>query len=87
MSGVGILVGIVLFGAALLRVLLAVARASDGALPVIVPPGFVASVFAADLGAPRALAVDPGGTLIVSIPVGVRSSRCALTAPERRSRR
>ena len=68
MSGVGVLVGIGLFGVALLRVLSAVAQVSDGDPPINLPPGFVANVFAADLGAPRALAVDPGGTLIVSIP-------------------
>jgi glucose/arabinose dehydrogenase len=68
MSGVSALVGFGLFGVALLRVLSAIARVSDGAAPVNLPPGFVANVFAADLGAPRALAVDPGGTLIVSIP-------------------
>src|SRR4029453_6153603 len=64
----GVLVWIGLFGVVLLRMLSAVAQVSDGAPPINLPPGFVANVFAADLGAPRALAVDPGGTLIVSIP-------------------
>ena len=68
MSGVGVLVGIGLFGVALLGVLPGSARSSDGAPPINLPPGFAADVFAADLGAPRALAVDPAGTLIVSIP-------------------
>ena len=68
MSGVGVLVGIGLFGVALLGVLPGPARSSDGAPPINLPPGFAADVFAADLGAPRALAVDPAGTLIVSIP-------------------
>ena len=68
MSGVGVLVGVGLFGVALLGVLPGFARSSDSAPPINLPPGFAADVFAADLGAPRALAVDPAGTLIVSIP-------------------
>ncbi len=43
-------------------------RASDLAPPLDLPSGFTAEVFAAGLGAPRALAVDPAGTLIASIP-------------------
>ena len=43
-------------------------RAPDPPPPIDLPPGFTADVFAAGLGPPRALAVDPGGTLIVSIP-------------------
>jgi len=43
-------------------------RASDLSPPINLPPGFTADVFAAGLGPPRSLAVDPAGTLIVSIP-------------------
>lgn len=43
-------------------------RPSDPSPPINLPPGFTADVFAAGLGQPRALAVDPAGTLIVSIP-------------------
>src|SRR5512132_352595 len=43
-------------------------RASDLSPPINLPPGFTADVFAAGLGSPRSLAVDPAGTLIVSIP-------------------
>jgi len=43
-------------------------RASDPPPPIDLPPGFTADVFAAGLGPARALAVDPAGTLIVSIP-------------------
>jgi glucose/arabinose dehydrogenase len=41
---------------------------SDPPPPINLPPGFRADVFAAGLGQPRALTVDPAGTLIVSIP-------------------
>ncbi len=41
---------------------------SDPPPPIELPPGFHAAVFATGLGAPRSLAVDPGGTLLVSIP-------------------
>ena len=46
----GVLVWIGLFGVVLLRMLSAVAQVSDGAPPINLPPGFVANVFAADLG-------------------------------------
>jgi glucose/arabinose dehydrogenase len=36
--------------------------------PIDLPPGFTAEIFAADLGQPRGLTVDPAGTLIVSLP-------------------
>ena len=36
--------------------------------PIDLPPGFTAEIFAAGLGQPRGLAVDPAGTLIVSLP-------------------
>lgn len=42
-------------------------RAAHLSLPIDLPPGFTADVFAAGLGPVRALAVDPAGTLIVSI--------------------
>jgi glucose/arabinose dehydrogenase len=42
--------------------------APDPPPPIDLPPGFTADVFAAGLGPLRALAVDPAGTLIVSIP-------------------
>jgi glucose/arabinose dehydrogenase len=35
---------------------------------ISLPPGFTISVFAAGLGAPRFLTLDPAGTLLVSIP-------------------
>jgi glucose/arabinose dehydrogenase len=59
----GALAAIVLAG-----LLQACGRAPDPPPPIDLPPGFTADVFAAGLGPPRALAVDPGGTLIVSIP-------------------
>jgi len=37
-------------------------------LPIALPPGFTAEIFAAGLGQPRGLTVDPAGTLIVSLP-------------------
>ncbi len=37
-------------------------------LPFRLPPGFRIEVFAGGLGAPRFMAVDPAGTLLVSIP-------------------
>jgi glucose/arabinose dehydrogenase len=43
-------------------------RGSDLPPPISLPPGFTADVFVAGLGPARALAVDPAGTLIVSIP-------------------
>jgi glucose/arabinose dehydrogenase len=46
---------------------------------VRLPPGFALDVFARDLGHPRALAVDPGGTLVVSVP---RTGR-VLALPDR----
>jgi len=82
MSGVGILVGIGLFGAALLGLTPGSARASAGARPIDVPPGFAANVLPADLGAPRALVVDPAGTLMSRSPVGFGSSRCLIAAPD-----
>ncbi|MEK7839097.1 MAG: sorbosone dehydrogenase, partial [candidate division NC10 bacterium] len=42
------------------------ARAQD--LPFRLPPGFRIEVFAGGLGSPRFMAVDPAGTLLVSIP-------------------
>lgn len=36
--------------------------------PLALPPGCFLSVFARDLGRPRVLALDPSGTLLVSIP-------------------
>lgn len=36
--------------------------------PLTLPDGFSISLFAKDLGAPRVLAFDPGGTLLASIP-------------------
>jgi glucose/arabinose dehydrogenase len=35
---------------------------------ITVPPGFRVGVFARNLGAPRFMAVDPAGTLLVSVP-------------------
>jgi len=43
------------------------AAGSAGRPPIVVPPGFRAEVFADGLGAPRALAVDPAGVLLVSL--------------------
>ncbi len=37
-------------------------------LPLTVPDGFVLETYASDLGSPRALAFDEGGTLLASIP-------------------
>src|SRR3989344_3700544 len=37
-------------------------------LPLRIPAGFSISVFAKDLGNPRALQFDPAGTLLASIP-------------------
>jgi glucose/arabinose dehydrogenase len=51
-----------------LWVLLRVGHASGQALPIELPTGFSVQVFASALGAPRALAVDPNGTLVVAIP-------------------
>ena len=39
-----------------------------GEVPITAPPGFAVDVVAAGLGAPRAMVVDPNGTLLVSIP-------------------
>lgn len=41
---------------------------ADPAATLRVPPGFRVQVFAHDLGFPRMLAVDPEGTLLVSVP-------------------
>jgi len=43
------------------------------------PPGFAIGIFAGDLGRPRFLAVDPGGTLLVAVP---RTGR-VLALPDR----
>jgi glucose/arabinose dehydrogenase len=43
------------------------ARSSDADPPLDLPPGFAADVFAGGLGSPRALAVDPAGTLVTSL--------------------
>jgi len=59
----GALAAIVLGG-----LLQACGRSPDPPPPIDLPPGFTADVFAAGLGPLRALAVDPAGTLIVSIP-------------------
>ncbi len=54
---------------ALLATLLILARPAFALEPgVNLPPGFTISVFAAGLGVPRALSLDPSGTLMVSIP-------------------
>jgi len=68
MSGYRALVWIALSGAAFFVTLPASDLGSDPAFRIDLPPGFSADVFAGDLGAPRVLAVDPGGTLIASIP-------------------
>jgi glucose/arabinose dehydrogenase len=52
-------------GAALL---LAVAAAADEAPRITLPPGFRIEQFAAGFGAPRFMALDPAGTLLVSTP-------------------
>lgn len=44
------------------------AAANTTGLPLSLPDGFSISTFAEDLGKPRVLAVDPAGTLLVSIP-------------------
>ncbi len=54
--------------AALLASLAGGPGAADNATPLAMPDGFSASVFASGLGSPRALAVDPTGTLLVSMP-------------------
>jgi glucose/arabinose dehydrogenase len=51
-----------------LWVLLGVGRAAGETVPIDLPPGFSSQVFASALGSPRALAVDPAGTLVVAIP-------------------
>jgi len=48
-------------------------RTARDPTPIVLPPGFAAEIFADGLGAPRALAVDPAGTLLVSIPGQGRS--------------
>ncbi|HEU4439992.1 MAG TPA: PQQ-dependent sugar dehydrogenase [Methylomirabilota bacterium] len=53
---------------ALGAVLAGAGRASESPPPLVLPAGFTADVFATGLGRPRALIVDPAGTLIVSIP-------------------
>jgi glucose/arabinose dehydrogenase len=40
---------------------------ADPPPPLTLPPGFSAQVFATGLGQPRALAIDPAGTLLVSL--------------------
>jgi glucose/arabinose dehydrogenase len=43
--------------------------ADDSAgMPLKLPPGFSISVFARGLGSPRVMVMDPGGTLLASIP-------------------
>src|SRR5690349_24915366 len=42
---------------------------ADPPPPLTLPPGFPAQVSAAGLGQPRALAIDPAGTLLVPLPV------------------
>ena len=59
--------------AALLTVVLSSPPAGGGeAPPLVLPPGFRAEVFADRLAAPRALAVDPAGALLVSLPAAGR---------------
>ena len=59
--------------AALLTVALSWPPAGGGeAPPLVLPPGFRAEVFADRLAAPRALAVDPAGALLVSLPAAGR---------------
>jgi glucose/arabinose dehydrogenase len=55
-------------GVLLLLSLQQAGRAARAPLPIVLPAGFAADVFADGLGAPRALAVDSAGTLLVSIP-------------------
>jgi glucose/arabinose dehydrogenase len=53
----------------LVAALLAAPSPSAGdSAPIAVPPGFRVEVVAEGLGSPRALALDPSGTLLVSIP-------------------
>ena len=52
--------------------LAAVPAAGSDRPPLRLPPGVRADVFAAGLGAPRALAVDPGGVLLVSLSAAGR---------------
>ncbi len=47
---------------------LCLGTASGEEVPIGVPRGFAVDVFAAGLEGPRSLAVDPAGTLVVSIP-------------------
>jgi glucose/arabinose dehydrogenase len=44
------------------------ARAPAGDVPIEVPPGFSVEVYADGLRAPRGLAADPAGTILVSMP-------------------
>lgn len=54
---------------ALLTTLLVLAAPAFAQLPgITLPSGFTISVFASSLGIPRSLALDPSGTLLVSIP-------------------
>src|SRR5436190_8249394 len=46
--------------------------AAGEATPLALPPGFRAEVFADRLAAPRALAVDPAGVLLVAVPAAGR---------------
>ena len=54
--------------AALLVTLGAVGAAADEPLPIVVPSGFRVEIVADGLGSARGLALDPSGTLLVSIP-------------------
>jgi glucose/arabinose dehydrogenase len=54
--------------AALLGTLGAAGAAAAGPLPIALPPGFRVELVADGLGTPRMLALDPSGTLLVSIP-------------------
>lgn len=55
-------------GAVALGALAAAFGSGAAPLPVSVPAGFRIEIFADGLGAPRALAIDPGGVLLVSLP-------------------
>jgi glucose/arabinose dehydrogenase len=49
-------------------VMLAPRSSARQAVPLVLPPGFRADVVAERLGPPRALALDPTGTLLASLP-------------------
>jgi glucose/arabinose dehydrogenase len=55
-----------------LGAVIATLASGAGAFPLSVPAGFRIEIFADELGAPRALAVDPGGALLVSLPADGR---------------